>query len=939
VFLKNYVVGNAQFKYASGKGSATLNVDLPKLGRKLKGTGDLQVTGSHHVATVEIYYNADKNPNQKLTFHTDTDFKKDALDSKNKLDVLNYVTEVNVKGTLTGKLEDGQLKGDFDITLPNDYKFAGKLDQTLHVRPSNSEGDVNAELAVTAPQNPTPAKVTLEFAAKNVDTKQYSFDGQSKLAYHSPSGKDIAIIVAAKNIPQREKRVLKFKGVLQGSFIGETVRVELNSELYESYATVKGHGSYGSGTVVDISGKVIPLKYHDNHYTGPFGYDYLIEMKLPFEKVKFIKEICYLKGEVAEKKLQFKFYDEIIVNDKSYIFDWDSNTQEDKGDNKLVLTVPNSEPRTYESSWYYSPEDFKNNDLLKGGFTLRGNQDSKLTVDVTGKKDLSDLNLHATLHTPIEKFKNAELTLKNKYIIFSHFCKKADTNFVLVVDDKKVTILSKLSKGPFPAIPNIDFTATHPEGKTRVYFVLESKSSNDVSGKAELEWATNGGGKLTASGKANYESFQNFRIEADVESPKLNLKKWHVVLANKPAKTAKTIQIQATEAGVQVINGRLEYHVEDKDNLYKAGVSGNVKVRNQNQQLKADVYFIKFTLAENGEVGAKSGVSVRLGEKSFEASNKYTTKELRTSVSLCYKPNDCSVSEVHSVVESKDFAHVKHDFGATVDLKACGINEGFVLVGKTVTEPRSFDHTVELKLLNSKQTSYKFHSYLNEKEVGLSDLILPQRVIATEGKFTRNNEKDEHELDLGFWLDKERHPENKAGLHVLAGFHVTKEVVLLRGDLKLSHPALKKDFSVTSKARILDHDTLFDGSAEFDVFAKSNQKITLQANLLKNLVENGYNVTGFISAKGKFLDIYIDGGAELSTNGASYVSKLTYQDEKHKTKTAEVSFLLSLKHQHIYVKSPMAELLKFHRELSRTNQHSSALTNQMTKLLQKCCMI
>ncbi|KAJ9590319.1 hypothetical protein L9F63_027842, partial [Diploptera punctata] len=81
VFLKNYVVGNAQFKYASGKGSATLNVDLPKLGRKLKGTGDLQVTGSHHVATVEIYYNADKNPNQKLTFHTDTDFKKDALDS------------------------------------------------------------------------------------------------------------------------------------------------------------------------------------------------------------------------------------------------------------------------------------------------------------------------------------------------------------------------------------------------------------------------------------------------------------------------------------------------------------------------------------------------------------------------------------------------------------------------------------------------------------------------------------------------------------------------------------------------------------------------------------------------------------------------------------------------------------------------------------------
>ena len=86
--------------------------------------------------------------------------------------------------------------------------------------------------------------------------------------------------------------------------------------------------------------------------------------------------------------------------------------------------------------------------------------------------------------------------------------------------------------------------------------MFQSKGSNDVAGKTELEWAANGGGKLTASGKANYESFQNFKIEADIESAKLNLKKWHIVLANKPAKTSKTIQIQATEAGTPVINGR-----------------------------------------------------------------------------------------------------------------------------------------------------------------------------------------------------------------------------------------------------------------------------------------------------------------------------------------------------------------------------------------------
>jgi hypothetical protein len=84
----------------------------------------------------------------------------------------------------------------------------------------------------------------------------------------------------------------------------------------------------------------------------------------------------------------------------------------------------------------------------------------------------------------------------------------------------------------------------------------QSKSKNDVSGKAELEWPTNGGGKLTATGKANYESAQNFRIEVDIDSPALKLNKLNVVLANKPAKTAKTLQIIVKEADTSIINGR-----------------------------------------------------------------------------------------------------------------------------------------------------------------------------------------------------------------------------------------------------------------------------------------------------------------------------------------------------------------------------------------------
>jgi hypothetical protein len=82
VFLKDYLSGSGQFKYSGGKGSATFNVDIPKIDRKVKGTGDLQITGSQNVATVDIFYNADKDQNQKIHLHTDTDLKKDAINSK-----------------------------------------------------------------------------------------------------------------------------------------------------------------------------------------------------------------------------------------------------------------------------------------------------------------------------------------------------------------------------------------------------------------------------------------------------------------------------------------------------------------------------------------------------------------------------------------------------------------------------------------------------------------------------------------------------------------------------------------------------------------------------------------------------------------------------------------------------------------------------------------
>jgi hypothetical protein len=96
-----------------------------------------------------------------------------------------------------------------------------------------------------------------------------------------------------------------FQAALQGSLIGEPVRVEFNSDIYESYVTYKGHSSYGTTTTVDLSGKVSKsLQRHKNLYIGPFSLDNEIELKLPIEKFKHIKHTVALNGKIEEKKVQ-----------------------------------------------------------------------------------------------------------------------------------------------------------------------------------------------------------------------------------------------------------------------------------------------------------------------------------------------------------------------------------------------------------------------------------------------------------------------------------------------------------------------------------------------------------------------------------------------------------------------------------------------------------
>jgi hypothetical protein len=81
--------------------------------------------------------------------------------------------------------------------------------------------------------------------------------------------------------------------------------VEFNSNIFESYITYKGHGSYGTATTVDLSGKVSKvLQHHKNSNVQPFYLDGEIEVHVPIEKFKYFKDTLTVNGTIEEKRVQ-----------------------------------------------------------------------------------------------------------------------------------------------------------------------------------------------------------------------------------------------------------------------------------------------------------------------------------------------------------------------------------------------------------------------------------------------------------------------------------------------------------------------------------------------------------------------------------------------------------------------------------------------------------
>ena len=252
--LKSYLTANGQFTYQNGKGNGNINIDIPKINRKIKGSGDVSIAGSKHVANFELAYDAGKDPNKKIKISTDSDLTKTSIDSKNIIEILTYKTIVNVKGKNQGDLLNGQIDGDIEITLPNNRYLTLKGNRVATKKDEKLDVQVHTEIADYVTKGGEGRKVILDANANVVSMKDRLFDSKYNIKYIHTDGKDLAYNIAIKNLgqPNSEKKSAGLDITASGSLISYTASINAAADYDNDNLALKGSVNRGNDFAVKV---------------------------------------------------------------------------------------------------------------------------------------------------------------------------------------------------------------------------------------------------------------------------------------------------------------------------------------------------------------------------------------------------------------------------------------------------------------------------------------------------------------------------------------------------------------------------------------------------------------------------------------------------------------------------------------------------------------
>ncbi|XP_011166991.1 apolipophorins [Solenopsis invicta] len=926
--VKNYLNAEGQLSYQNGKGKTHLNIDLPKINRKIKGTGDFTVSGSQHNGDFELLFDAEKDPNKRIKLSTVNDIKKNAIDTKNVIEISNHKFVVNGKGKLDGTTDNGDLAVEGDITLPNGRYLTGNIKRSSKKDNNNKYTvHVSGELEDHESKGGKSRKLTYVGDANNVDFKTYTCVTHSNLKAVNYDGNHIELDLKLKNLIDTDGHK-KVEGVainLSESHMSQPFTLEYEGTEDDNEAeSYKLESSYGKDFHLKSGEKYVP-----GSGDKPCSYKGTTELAwiLPSKKLRNIKlktmHDLLIRDQHSKSDVNdLKGHVELIYNDDKTIKVGGSLKTQGIEDGEhpydcemaLNLITPNTPPLSYQDHFTYKPDGNKVTITTKSIIKYDQKEITLAINPLTYDYDLTHIDVKAHATTPFEKMHNVDLELKHEREKDGHVRK---TDAALTFDGQaKYTLNSEIRESETSPMMHIIFIC--PAGKTELLSKYNKLGDHEYTGEWKIDTPK---GFAVADAHVNLESIDNFIINANLDSDKLKHRKIHAEIANSPtAKTGRRILITVTSDGKNIVTGSTNYKKRDEAGKITVEGSGNLKIGEDTRSSSFKYTRQQLTREKDGETGTVIVLNAKFDPAAVVGELKLSNKELLVFNSYCEQSKDCAHFKLQSGYDSDNKNYLNHDLTVEVDLKKFNVPVEFGLKTNTETnfKESKYDHSANLYLHSSKDKSqYSYRVYAHPKE-SAAILTLPNRELAIIGTFDlpKTKQTGAFKVDVSVYLDRKNKPSEKSGVIATGDMNIEKNSGSVSGELKFIYPSQPKDMTLKGKLHY-GGEHLLDANVDIDVFAKKTQKINIVAKLNRQDIEKGHNLTSVIevNSRGQQLKVDLKSHFAIGEDKLGFGSILSYTDINQKPKSVGILFDTDETQLYFLVTGHNKELLKVDSKL------------------------
>nr|XP_033202794.1 apolipophorins [Bombus vancouverensis nearcticus] len=914
VNLKNYLTANGHYSYKGGQGDANLNVDIPKINRKIKATGTLTVSGSQHVGNLELLYDAEKDPSKRLKVSTVSDITKTSVDTKNVIEFLKYKLEANAKGQLQGTLQDGQLQLEADVTLPNGRHLVYKGKRNSAKKENKYDIRVSSELADYEQKGGPSRKFIYDTNIQDLDLVAITFKGNANLKYINKDGKDVRLTWSGKNVEQADKGKLRELSInLDGANIPKKLQVQLGCVHDANTGTYNVESSVGDD--FSLASKV-NLR-HGNNVDKPYRADCDLEMKLPSEKLQNLKlelSSSMLDSDEADImkatdniKLTYNNDHKIELNSEIELKGLNKDMEgPSEGQGRLTLDIVNLPRIQLSSNYKYNPTPEKKTAMvnLDGQF---GEKAISFRSDNEYLPTVAIVNIKAKANLLHEKLRNVDLQLAYKRLKEEN---KLTIDSKAVADGNKYTLNGEMQYLDTSSLFHV--TSACPNGKTEIFSKFQKLNEKEYKG----EWIVDTPkGFAKADAHVDLESIDNFVINANFDSDKIKHRKIHAEIANKPTpKNGKLITMAVTSDGKNIVTGSTNYKRRDEDGKIVVEGNGSMKVGDDTRSSSFKYTRQQLSQEKDGEVGVAIVLNVNFEPSAIVGELKLSNKELHVFNSYCEQNKDCAQFKLQSIMNVEQKKLLKHQVTVEVDLKKFNVPVEFGLKTRTELKNPIFDHKTNLYLHSSKdKTEYTYQLYIHPKEAA-SIVSLPSREVAAIFTYDlpKTKQTASYKVDASLYLDRKNKPSDKTSLSVNGDINIDKNSMSLNGETKFSYPTQSKDMVVKGNVHCNKEQQLLNANLDIDVFAKKSQKITIAVNVQNQELPEGKNLTSSVevNSRGQQLKLDLKSHLTISTKQIGFGNFFTYNDVKQKPKTLGALFSADTSHVYLFVTLPDKELIK-----------------------------